>query len=149
MKGILQRFVKSRRRLAVARIWGKLATAQSNSHDFPMRRLAALAPIVILAACAPRVHGPAPVSKPVIEQSTSVLIGLTAHDLGVRFGQPSFQVREGVGTKLQWSENGCVLDAYLYPPESGRGVERVMHADSRSPSGADLPIDSCLALMSR
>jgi hypothetical protein len=115
-----------------------------------MRRIAALAPILILAACAPRAQAPAPVSRPIAERpGGATMVGLTANDLISLFGQPSFQVREGVGTKLQWSENGCVLDAYLYPPESGHGVERVMHADSRSPSGADLPIDSCLALMSR
>jgi hypothetical protein len=84
-----------------------------------------------------------------IERSTGVLIGLTASELGQRFGQPSFQVREGAGTKLQWSENGCVLDAYLYPPDHGRGVDRVSFAEARRPSGADLGLDDCLALLAR
>jgi hypothetical protein len=112
-------------------------------------RFLLLAPLLILAACAPRVQAPAPVSKPVAGRPSSELIGLTAHDLGVRFGQPGFQVREGAGTKLQWSENGCVLDAYLYPPDGGRGVDRVTFVDSRRPSGADLDLGSCLALMAR
>ena len=106
--------------------------------------------ILVLAACARAPQtAPVPGPAPVIRPSSGVLIGLTASELGARFGQPSFQVREGPGTKLQWSENGCVLDAFLYPPESGRGVERVLHADARAPSGADMAVETCLALLAR
>ena len=77
------------------------------------------------------------------------MVGLTANDLISRFGQPTFQVKEGVGTKLQWSQNGCVLDAYLYPPENGHAGDRVTHVDSRQPSGADININACLDLMRR
>ena len=105
--------------------------------------------ILVLAACARAPQptpgpGPAPVAR-----HTGVLTGLTASELGARFGRPNFQVREGPGTKLQWSKNGCVLDAYLYPPDQGRGVDRVMHVDSRAPSGADMAIQTCLALLAR
>ena len=114
-----------------------------------MRRLL-VATVILLAACAPRVQTPAPSPGPgPAPRSTGVLIGLTASELGSRFGQPGFQVREGVGTKLQWSQNGCVLDAYLYPPENGRGAERVTHVDARNPSGADLSVEACLALLAR
>ena len=104
-----------------------------------------------LAACAPRVATPVePVPSPTTPiRPTGGLFGVTSNDLIARFGQPSFQVREGAGTKLQWSENGCVLDAYLYPPPNGQGVPRVMHVDARNPSGADLGLDSCLALLAR
>ena len=114
-----------------------------------MRRLLLLAAVLLLAACAraPR-PAPGPVIMPV-ERPSGVLIGLTASELGQRFGQPSFQVREGAGTKLQWSGNGCVLDAYLYPPDSGRGVDRVTFADARRPSGADIDVEACLALLAR
>ena len=44
---------------------------------------------------------------------------------------------------------GCVLDVYLYPPESGSGSARVTHADARRTSGADIDVASCLALMGR
>ena len=115
-------------------------------------RIVLLALLLFLAACAPRVaQQPAPTTTPTVAErpSSGVLIGLTASELGTRFGAPGFQVREGAGTKLQWSENGCVLDAYLYPPPNGQGVPRVMHVDARNPSGVDLNIDSCLALMAR
>jgi hypothetical protein len=116
-----------------------------------MRRPVTLVPILFLAACAPRVaQQPAPTTTPVgVDRPSGVLIGLTASELGARFGAPRFQVREGAGTKLQWSENGCVLDAYLYPPPNGQGVPRVAHVDARNPSGADLNIDNCLSLMAR
>ena len=117
-----------------------------------MRHSVTLVPIFVLAACAPRVaQQPAPTTTPTLvdRPSSGVLIGLTASELGARFGAPKFQVREGSGTKLQWSENGCVLDAYLYPPPNGQGVPRVAHVDARNPSGVDLHIDSCLSLMAR
>lgn len=114
-----------------------------------MRRLLALAAVSLLAACA-RAPQPAPGPAPApLPRPSGVLIGLTASELGQRFGQPGFQVREGAGTKLQWSRGGCVLDAYLYPPDSGRGVERVTHVDARNPSGADVDLGTCLALLAR
>lgn len=115
-----------------------------------MRILLPAAIVLFLAACAraPQPAVPTP-SVPALARPSGVLIGLTASELGARFGQPRFQVREGPGVKLQWSENGCVLDAYLYPPDGGRGVERVAHVDTRRPSGDDLPQDTCLQLMAR
>ena len=113
-------------------------------------RFLSLVAILAVAACAPRVQTPAPGPAPgPVQRPTGALIGLTASELGQRFGQPGFQVREGQGTKLQWSRSGCVLDAYLYPPDSGRGVERVTHVDARNPSGADLDLSLCLALLAR
>ena len=74
---------------------------------------------------------------------------MSVHDLGLRFGQPIFQVQEGPGTKLQWARGGCILDVYLYPPASGAGQVKATYADARRPSGADLDLRSCLALMER
>ena len=116
-----------------------------------MRQLIVPSLALILAACAsaPR-PAPRPIATPVQPRSaTSALVGLTANDLISRFGQPSFQVREGVGLKLQWSANGCVLDTYLYPPISGRGADVVTHIDSRRPSGAALSQPDCVGLLIR
>ena len=115
-----------------------------------MRRLLVITSALLLAACAraPRAVEPTPGPRPE-PQPSGALIGLTASDLAGRFGQPSFQVREGAGTKLQWSNGRCVLDAYLYLPESGRGVERVVHVDARRPSGDDFDVESCLNLLTR
>ena len=115
-----------------------------------MRFLILFTAALLIAACArtPRAVEPSPTpgGPP---QPGGVLIGLTASEIGARFGRPRFQVREGVGTKLQWSQNGCVLDAYLYPPASGQGAGRVAHVDARAPSGADMTVDACLALLAR
>ena len=101
-----------------------------------------------LAACS-TVPKTAPTSAPVKARPIGDLIGLDVHDLGLRFGQPRFQVQEGPGTKLQWAGGGCVLDVYLYPPVGGHGNQRVTYADARRPSGGDIEVRSCLALMGR
>lgn len=111
-----------------------------------MRRLVLLTAVSLLAACAPRVQQPAPGPTPTpIERPSGALIGLTASELGQRFGKPNFQVREGPGTKVQWIGQGCVLDVYLYPPQDGRGPDRVEFADARRQSGADISVEACLA----
>ena len=68
---------------------------------------------------------------------------------GQEFGRPDLEVREGSGRKLQFLSPVCVLDAYLYPPPNGQGVARVAHVDARRPSGVDIDVDSCLALLAR
>ena len=110
-----------------------------------MRFLIVIIAALLIAACtrAPRASSPARRrDHPARGPDRATASGRAASATG-------FQVREGPGTKLQWSENGCVLDAFLYPPESGRGVERVMHADARAPSGAGMAIETCLALLAR
>jgi hypothetical protein len=115
-----------------------------------MRRLFLLVALAVLASCARAPRAVEPVPGPATPiRPTGGLFGVTSSDLIARFGQPGFQVREGPGTKLQWSQNGCVLDAYLYPPPNGQGVARVTHVDARRPSGADLDLDSCIALLDR
>lgn len=112
-----------------------------------MRRFLLIA-FFTIAACAPRtaVQPPATGTRPPVQVSPHVrsdLIGMTASELGQRFGQPAFQVREGAGIKLQF-RGACVLDAYLYPPEDGRGPERVTHVDTRLASGADTDQANCI-----
>src|SRR3954454_23873637 len=100
-----------------------LVTRRWDMHHASMRRIV-LAVTLSLAACAPRVQQPAPIPAPVShvpppQQQRSAIVGLTATELVGHFGNPALQVREGVGTKLQFRSSRCVLDAYLYPPESG------------------------------
>ncbi|HVF37917.1 MAG TPA: hypothetical protein VNA29_08270 [Sphingomicrobium sp.] len=102
-----------------------------------------------LAACATSTT--VPPSEPV-RSSASVgqivdgdLIGLTANELGQRFGQPRLNIREGVGTKLQFVSPSCILDAYLYLPPSGTGVARVTHVDTRDGQGRDVDRRGCIA----
>jgi hypothetical protein len=114
-----------------------------------MRFLPIVALALLAAACArtPAPVATAPAPSPVTRHSDD-LNGLTAAELIARFGQPGFQVREGVGTKLQWANASCVLDAYLYPGTAGRG-DRVTHVDARRPSGDDLDARACIAALAR
>lgn len=115
-----------------------------------MRRLAPFA-VLLLAACGitPR---PQPQPAPAAPQPQPVrtgLTGLTQAELTSRFGPSSFQLREGTGTKLQWQNATCVLDAYLYPSPSGAGAAVVTHVDARRPgSGDTLPVESCITTLS-
>jgi len=116
----------------------------------PMRRLI-IASTLVLAGCAARpeapvVQAPAPVgARP--PQVRSVILGLTASELVGHFGNPALQVREGVGLKLQFRSNRCVLDAYLYGPESGSGVQRVTYVETRLPSGANTDQAACISAL--
>jgi hypothetical protein len=118
-------------------------------HRQPMRRLI-LASTLFLAACAARpeqpvVQAPPTVSKP--PQVRSTILGLTASELVGHFGNPALQIREGVGLKLQFRSPRCVLDAYLYPPESGSGVQRVTFVDTRLPSGVAANQAACISAL--
>ena len=114
-----------------------------------MRFVLAASAALLLAACTttPPVEQaarPIPVTPQPVRQTGS-LIGLSVDELGARFGQPSFQVREGAGLKLQWSAPACVLDAFLYPPAGGGGVHRVTYVDARRPSGDPADQSGCIA----
>jgi len=108
---------------------------------------------LLLAACASDTRAPVDVPPPVSagsgEHQPGRLIGLAIPDLGELFGTPSLQVREGAGLKLQYRGGGCVLDAYLYAPENGQGIERVTYVDARLASGADTDASACEAQIER
>jgi len=116
----------------------------------PMRRLA-LASTLFLAACATRPQEPVVQAPPPATarppQVRSTIVGLTASELVGHFGNPALQVREGVGLKLQFRSNRCVLDAYLYGPESGSGVQRVTYVDTRLPSGVAVDQAACISAL--
>ncbi|MEO6113076.1 MAG: hypothetical protein ABIP07_01330 [Sphingomicrobium sp.] len=111
-----------------------------------MRRFIATAAVLLLAACAttPAPQPVAPVRPVEVKPQRGDLIGLTANELGARFGQPRIQVREGDGTKLQFATKSCILDAYLYPPSGGKGVVRVTHVDARTRDGRDTDQARCI-----
>jgi hypothetical protein len=114
-----------------------------------MRRILLIAALVA-AGCTPTpdVQQPSPPPSrpvPVVPQERGDLIGLSAADLVQRLGNPALQIREGQSLKLQFRAEGCVLDAYLYLPASGQGVQRVAHVDARRPSGAEIDQRTCIA----
>ena len=117
-----------------------------------MRRILLVAAALSLAGCMARAPQPEPAKPPpVVEtpQARSNLIGMSAGELIQRMGQPPLQVREGPGLKLQFRGRSCILDAYLYPPTEGTGVERVTHVDTRLENGNDTSQPACIASLTR
>ncbi|MBA3666677.1 MAG: hypothetical protein H0W65_03005 [Sphingomonas sp.] len=101
-----------------------------------MRRLIP-ASALLLAGCATAPPVPVVPAKPAVVETSEqgALIGLGANELVARLGTPRLQIREGDGTKLQFSAPACILDAYLYPPPAGQGIGRVTHVDTRTRDG--------------
>src|SRR5688572_17523416 len=120
-----------------------------------MRRIALLAALLaplFAAACTPTPdvqppQAPPPRPLPAVPQQRGDLIGLTAAELVQRLGNPALQIREGQSLKLQFRSPACILDAYLYRPAGGQGLERVAHVDARLRSGADTNQSACIAAL--
>ena len=117
----------------------------------PPRSLRRFAPAfaLLVAACATTPQQPQPSPQPLpVTPSPHVhssVLGMTAAELVAHFGNPALQVREGVGLKMQFRSQYCVLDAYLYPPAYAAGLARVTHSDARLPSGADTDQAACIS----
>jgi hypothetical protein len=118
-----------------------------------MTRLSPLAAALLLAGCVPTTTAeqPAPVAPP--PQPTFSILGLEsvmgkdARVLEAQFGRPELDVREGSARKLQFANQVCVLDAYLYPSRQG-AEPLVTHVDARYPDGRDFDRASCVASLS-
>jgi len=120
-----------------------------------MRRLIvgfALAGTTLAGCVAP--PAPAPVAAVPPPQAYSpigleAVMGGTVASLIAQFGAPDLDAREGPARKLQFLGPACVLDAYLYPPRSGRGEPVVTHIDARQPDGREMDRSSCVAALTR
>ncbi len=118
-----------------------------------MRVSIAAALLVLLAGCggatAPRPvvrAAPLPVPQPGMAALTTVM-GQSANALIAQFGPPQLDVSEGSARKLQFGGPICVLDAYLYPPKSGRGDATVTFAETRQRDGKPIDQSSCAAAL--
>lgn len=115
-----------------------------------MRRLltACLALTASACALAPQETAVTPAPVAPTAHNAVTLIGLSSSDLAARFGQPRLRVAAGTGTKLQWANSTCVLDAYLYPRGSGRDTF-VTHVDARRPTGESFESNACARTLAR
>jgi len=108
-----------------------------------------LAAMLLLAGCvasnAPSPGTAAAVPVPKGMAALTGVMGQSAAGLMSQFGQPILDVREGNARKLQFGSPICVLDAYLYPPQSGRGEPTVTYADTRQRDGSPIDQSSCAA----
>ena len=76
------------------------------------------------------------------------IIGRDRAALIAQFGQPRLDGAEGPATRLQFSSERCVLDAYLYPPRAGQAAV-VTHVDARAPDGSDTDRAACISALRR
>lgn len=76
------------------------------------------------------------------------VMGHDARSLTALFGAPDLDIREESARKLQFGGGACILDAYLYPPASGREPV-VTHIDARKPDGSDFDRATCVATLAR
>jgi hypothetical protein len=122
-------------------------------------RVAYLLALLPLAACGPAEVRPAPAAPvpvpspvgvaPVPGAAPFAIEGASAQRLIAQFGAPQVDLKEGAGRKLQFLGPACVLDAYLYPPQRGRGDATVRHIDTRRRDGAPIDQASCVAALTK
>lgn len=118
-----------------------------------MKIVAPAALLILLAGCGtttappPVVRAaPIPVPQPGMAALTTVM-GASANALIGQFGRPQLDISEGSARKLQFAGPICVLDAYLYPPKSGRGDATVTFAETRQRDGKPIDQSSCAAAL--
>lgn len=113
-----------------------------------MRYIISLTLLVLVSACARAPIAPQPVPQlPASSHTRGQIIGLTPQELVQRFGTPALQIREGNSLKLQFRDDRCVLDAYLYPPPGAAAPYRVTYVDARTPALAELAPAACIAVL--
>lgn len=103
-----------------------------------------------LAACASTTTSTGSTGLPAVSGSPlssvaglEIVMGKTADQLTRLFGNPQLDISEPPARKLQFASGACILDAYLYPQESG-GPQRVTHIDTRRSDGAAVDRVSCV-----
>ncbi|MCE7795654.1 hypothetical protein LWE61_03680 [Sphingobium sufflavum] len=101
--------------------------------------------VLLLGACTGgggTVPPPAVGFTPATRPGTTDLIGVDARALQRQFGKPRLDIRDPSARKLQFSNQRCVLDAYLYPP--GQNREPVTtYVEARSLTGAAVDSSAC------
>lgn len=108
--------------------------------------------VLLLSACVPSPAGKSPASalSPPPARSAAYygrapegVAGADARRLMAMFGEPRLDVHEPGMRKLQFTNDRCVLDAYLYP--QGRKKEPVVtHVDTRMSDGRDADQALCI-----
>jgi hypothetical protein len=109
----------------------------------PSLPFAALA-LLALSACVPAPERPGTAGfTPASRAAAGGLIGLDARGLQRLLGKPRLDIRDPATRKLQFGGSRCILDAYLYPPASGRGEPLVTYVEARTPTGTAVDANAC------
>lgn len=89
---------------------------------------------------------PAASFTPATRSTATGLIGVDARALQRQFGKPRLDIRDPTAHKLQFANDRCVLDAYLYAPGTNREPV-VTFVEARGPQGATLDANACAKLL--
>ena len=95
-----------------------------------------------------RVDPANPFPVPAAHGNAGSLQGRDENALTRLFGSPRLDVHEGAAHKLQFANDVCVLDAYLYAPRQG-AEPVVTHVDTRTREGEDVDIARCMSALQR
>jgi len=68
---------------------------------------------------------------------------MTGGELIQYFGKPRLQIVEGNSTRMQFAGPNCMLDVYLYPPETGSGPARATYIVARNLQGGNVDTQAC------
>ena len=85
---------------------------------------------------------PAASFTPATRPGPTGLIGTDARGLQRQFGKPRLDIRDPTARKLQFANDRCVLDTYLYPPTANREPV-VTYVEARSPNGTTVDSAAC------
>lgn len=75
------------------------------------------------------------------------VIGAGPDDLVRQFGPARLDVWEGDARKLQFTGRACVLDVFLYPPETGRPPSATYVEARRASDGQEVDRAACVAAL--
>ncbi|HEX7857460.1 MAG TPA: hypothetical protein VF503_27580 [Sphingobium sp.] len=105
---------------------------------------AALLPALLLGACGETSTAtrPAVGFTPATRPGATDMVGLDARALQRQFGKPRLDIRDPAARKLQFANDRCILDAYLYPPANNREPVTT-YVEARSPTGAPVDSNAC------
>lgn len=92
---------------------------------------------------------PVPPPKPRILSAPGLegVIGAGPDDLVRQFGPARLDVWEGDARKLQFTGRACVLDVFLYPPETGRPLSATYVEARRASDGQEVDRAACVAAL--
>jgi hypothetical protein len=118
-----------------------------------LRTVALIALNFACAACGettPVQNRPQAIAPPPARIATGLdrVMGKDARALVQLFGPAAKDVREASARKLQFSSTTCILDAYLYPPSTGKEPV-VTFLSARIPDGRDADKASCVSALSQ
>ncbi|CAN5327268.1 hypothetical protein BH10PSE13_BH10PSE13_24060 [soil metagenome] len=83
---------------------------------------------------------------PATRPTANGLVGIDARALQRQFGKPRLDIRDPTARKLQFSNDRCILDAYLYPPADNR-EPLVSYVEARAPTGAPVDANACAKIL--